>query len=112
MAAPPPPAVQPPKPEPKPIDVAGALAQQVLSIKQSKAVPLSQLFVLVEEMAGVPIKYDSKELGAAAAALDDYETLDLRDTTVAEILRVLVEKAGLQYDIQTDGIHLYAPNGS
>jgi len=93
-------------PDPKPIDVAARLRQPILRFDQPQAVPVRELLAQVEEMAGVPIRYEqptSKNLGQT---LDQRISLKLTGTTAGGILQAILERAGLTYRIETDGIRV------
>ncbi len=91
----------------KKIDVPAALAQKIQSYGLTRPVPFRSLLLDIEEMAGVPIRFDEKELGTAAGLLKKPVTLKtLQETTVGQILRALVEQVGLVYKIEADGIRL------
>ena len=96
----------PPQPSKK-IDVPAALAQKIQSYGLTRPVPFRSVLLDIEEMAGVPIRFDENELVTAAGMLDKPVSLKtLQETTVGQILRALVERVGLVYKIEADRIRL------
>jgi hypothetical protein len=100
------PGVVPPKPAPPPLDVQAALGQRVKKIEQSKPARLTDLLLLVEELSGVPIKYSREELGLAAAKLDEQISFTLDAPTAGDVLRTILERAGLDYRIEPNRIQI------
>jgi predicted Zn finger-like uncharacterized protein len=97
-------APEPPIAAPKParvVDVAGALAQKIRRFDQSQAAPLEEVLFLLEEMAGVPIRYDPQMLRDGMRV-----SFKAEDTTIGGILEELLERAQLTYEIERDGIRL------
>ena len=95
--------------KPKRVDVAAALKQPILRFQQSKQVPFRILLDEVAELSGVPIRFDSK-FRFIAERLDRPVQLNLEKVTVADILQSLVEKVGLAYKIDLDGIRIVQPS--
>ena len=94
-----------PPPVPKPhVNVKAALEQRILRFAQIQPSPFSQLLMQVEEMAGVPIRYDKKEIDSTILAKP--LTLALTDTTVGDILQAIVHRVGLVHEIKNDGIQI------
>jgi hypothetical protein len=107
----------PPKPErepmperepgaPAPINPQLALDLKLSSIEQTKPVPLKDLLMLVEEMAGVPIEIDREKLGAAAARLDQEQTLKMVNPSLREILKKLLDQTGLDFQVDKECIRV------
>ena len=84
---------------PEPIDITAALSQPILKFQQQKAIPLRELLTLVEEMAGVPIRYNSTVSADESKLLGELVSLQLEMTTVGEILRTLLKQVDLDYEI-------------
>lgn len=89
--------------EPKRVDVAAALAQPILRFQQTKPQPFGHLLDELEEMAGVPMRFDKE---AIAAELLLPVAVQLENVTVKGILQSLVAKVGLTYKVETDGIRI------
>lgn len=98
----PPPVAAPPQT----IDVVQALAQPIRKFDQSRAVPVRDLLLLIEEMTAVPIRYDRFAGGRRHAAFDRPVSLVLDRTTAGGILDAVVAQADLAYEIHADGIEL------
>ncbi len=96
-----------PEPEPaKPVDIPAALAVKIVKFEQLQNVPFQELLDQVEEMCGVPIR-PAKELPEATAGFwTQPVSLNLKQTTVQQILETLLEKQNLTYTIQKDHIQL------
>jgi hypothetical protein len=95
------------KPEaPPPIDVAAALRQKIKRIEQTKPARLTDLLLLVEELAGVPIRYDREQLGADASKLDEQISFTLDEPTARDVLETILERAGLGYRIEANRIQI------
>lgn len=93
--------------EPKPLDVAGALAQPILQFEQQTPQPLEILLDELEELVGVPIRFDKQKL---AARMRRRVAVKLKNTTVEAILRALLAEAGLAYKIEADGLRVVVPS--
>jgi len=91
----------------KKVDVEAALKQRIRSFRQVRAIPFRQLLLQVEEMAGIPIRLDEDQLGAAATKLDQPVSLESENTTVGDLLQALLRKIGLAYEIEADGIRIH-----
>jgi len=87
---------------PKPLDVASALLQPIASYRTTQPVPLQTLLKELQDMAGVPIHAD----GLAVA--NKPITVRLQSTSVGDILRVVLEQAGLSYTSNVDGVRLHS----
>lgn len=108
-----PPAVPEVKPEPPPkpipvvvkLDIEAMLAQKLKSF-ETPAQPKSrrEILELIEELLGAPIRYDADELGQKN--LDRSISIDLENTTVGGVLKVLLDSAGWEYIVEDSGIRL------
>lgn len=102
-----PPVPKAPDPEPPmPLDIPAALAVKLVKFEQTQNVPLKELLFQVEELAGVPIR-----LADNAPSNDDSVwslgvSLRLKDTTVGDVLKAVLEKAKLRYTIESDHIRI------
>lgn len=100
-----------PEPAPKPmpvvvkLDIEAMLAQKLKSF-ETPAQPKSrrEILELVEELLGAPIRYDADELGQKN--LDRSISIDLENTTVGGVLKVLLDSAGWEYIVEDSGIRL------
>lgn len=99
--------VAPVKPKRDPIDVAARLRQPLIRFEQVRPATARGLIEQLEEMTGgVPIVFDVKELGDAAAGLDRNVSLSLKSPTLADVLQAVVEKAGLRWEIDGETIRI------
>eukprot|EP00913_Durusdinium_trenchii_P013428 g12609.t1 len=89
--------------KPKTVDVAAALDQPILRFEQSSPQPLRILLDELEELIGLPVRYDKQAL---AGKLDERVALKLENTTVKQILEGIAAKAGLEYKVEADGLRL------
>jgi hypothetical protein len=89
---------------PEAVDPRAALSQRILRFRQPEPVPFSKLLVQVEELAGVPLRYEKDVL--SAETLKTPVTLDLSMTTVGDILTALLRQVGLAHEVDKDGIRL------
>jgi DNA-directed RNA polymerase subunit RPC12/RpoP len=88
------------------IDLADSLKQPITGFDQPRSKPLAEVLVSVAEMAGARITVDRDELGPAAARLAEPVALHLENTTVGDILRGLLQPAGLAYRIEGDHLRV------
>lgn len=88
------------------IDLAAALSQQVLAFDQPKPAPLEQLLVQVESLAGVPIQFDRAQLGENGNKLDTPVSVRLEKVSVEEILKALLDQAGLTFRLEEDRVRI------
>lgn len=100
--------VAPDKAKRDPIDVAARLRQPLASFDQARPATARSLFETLEEMIGVPVLLDAKDLGPSAAALDQKLTLKLKSTTVADLLTAVADRTGLQWQIEGETIRMKA----
>jgi hypothetical protein len=63
----------------------------------------------VEEMAGVPIRYDASERGGRSRLLDEPVSLQLEETTLGEILKALLKQVHLDYELGFNEIRIVFP---
>lgn len=102
------------QPAPKPpeqVNIKRRLEQPIARFEQIRPVAARQLLLQIEEMCGVPIRYDAQEL----AAIDWQKpvTLRLENTTVGDILAALLEQLAAHYVLEADTIRLHpGPAGS
>lgn len=100
----------------EPVDVASALKQPIRRFEQLRPAAFRDVLLLVEEMAGVPIRYDPKDGRQAKRDAEDvFErkvSFKLENTTVGEILDTLLAQVGFSYKIEADGIRLLPPKAS
>jgi hypothetical protein len=94
---------------PETIDITAALSQPILRYQQKKGVPLRKLLTDVEEMAGVPIRYNASERGDGSRLLDKPVALQLEMTTVGEILKTLLKQVHLEYELGFNEIRIVSP---
>lgn len=86
-------------------EVAARLGQRVLRFEQPAPVAFDTLRIQIEEIAGVPIRYD----GPAADAprfRDAAVRLALTDVTLAAVLDEAARQAGLGKIVAADGVRL------
>ena len=74
--------------------VEAKLNQKIARFDQPRPVPFVRLLETVEELAGVPIVWDLERVDDVQ--LQKSVTLQLKETTVAEILDTLLRQAGLE----------------
>jgi hypothetical protein len=91
---------------PEPIDVTAALSQPILRYQQKDAVSLRKQLMDVEEMAGVPIRFNDSERAEESALLDEPVSLLLENTTVGEILKGLLKQVHLEYELGFNEIRI------
>lgn len=92
--------------EPPPIDFDAAFEQPLKQFRQIRAIPRKDLLDLVAELLGAPIRYDREMLGESGAALEQTLAFELTETTVGRVLDKTLEKSGLTYDRERDGLRL------
>lgn len=102
VVVPAPVAEKPPEETPKPVApavlsaeaVEAKLQQKIVSFDQAKPVPFIKVLDSVEELAGVPIVWDLDRVDDEQ--LQKPVTLQLKQTTVGEILDTLLKQVGLE----------------
>jgi DNA-binding transcriptional ArsR family regulator len=92
--------------EPPPFDFDKALNQPLQQLRQSESISRNELLELLSELLGAPIRYEDDQLGALIAALEQKISLDLSDTTVGKVLDRVLEKTGIVYERERDGLRL------
>jgi hypothetical protein len=80
----------------KPIDIPAALSRKILKFEQTKPAAAFQLLLQIEELAGVRIEYDRKELGNAAERLDKQITLKRENASLEDLLDDVLKQINLQ----------------
>lgn len=101
--------LRPADPPEKIVDVQASLAQKVSSFRTSEPVEVERLLEDLEEMIGVPIRYDRKQLQSPIDRLKQTVILDLNNTTIEGVLKAALEKAGLAYKIESNEIQIRTP---
>jgi hypothetical protein len=91
---------------PQPIDVAAALAQPIAAYRVPEPTELRILLGEIEEMAGVPILPGPDNADWSDAVFDKAVAVQLRGTTVGEVLQVVLAEAGLAFAIEADTIRI------
>lgn len=91
---------------PQPVNVEAALAQPILRFEQKRSAPFEDLLLQVEEMAGVPVRFEKGRAHPPEEIAGRRVTLALENTTVGEILRALLKRVGLRYVVESDGIRI------
>ena len=86
------------------IDVDALLKQRLQKFETNQPRSRLQMIELVEELLGAPIRYDRGELGEKN--LERTISIDLENTTVAGVLKVIVESAGWEYFVEDNGLRL------
>jgi hypothetical protein len=90
-----------------PVDVSAGLAQHIVRFEQTKPVPLQDVLNFLEELLGVSIRGDKHEIADLDDLLQTPITVQLENTTVREILKEVLAKASLEFEVKPDGIHLH-----
>jgi hypothetical protein len=88
------------------VDVAAGLAQHIVRFEQVKPVPLQDVLSFLEELLAVPIRGDNHEIADLDDLLQTPVTFQLENTTVREVLKAVLAKAGLTFEIEVDAIHI------
>lgn len=86
------------------INVAAALAQQVLRFENAGKATRRQLIAEVAELAGIAINIDPQLKPTASAPLDAKPVIKLKDTTAKGILTALLNETGLVYKVRPKGL--------
>ncbi|MEZ6067873.1 MAG: hypothetical protein R3B90_19660 [Planctomycetaceae bacterium] len=106
-----PPMVADPQPRP-PVeyDIEQALGQRITRFAQVRPAKFLDLIRQIEEMAAIPISTREIAEGPLSGRLDREVSVELRDTTVGELLDALLAKVDLRYESGRDfGIRIKAP---
>jgi hypothetical protein len=97
------------KPKPVPVvvklDLEAMLGQRLKSF-ETPAQPKSrrEIIELLEELLGAPIRYTPDELGEKN--LDRSISIDLENTTIGGVLKVLLDSAGWEYIVEDNGLRI------
>jgi hypothetical protein len=91
-------------PVPAKIDVEELLKQRLQKFETSQPITRQHLIELVEELVGVPIRYDREELGEKN--LERTISINLETTTVGGVLKVLLDAAGWEYVVEGNSLRL------
>lgn len=97
-----------PLPEVKPLDIPGALSRKVLKFDQAKPAAAFKLILQIEELSGIRIEYDRKQLGAAADRLDKQITLRKENASLEELLDDVLKQIDLQRQSEATCIRIVA----
>ena len=89
-----------------PVDVAAGLAQHIVRFEQTKPVPLQDVLSFLEELLAVSIKGDKHDIADLDDLLQTPVTFQLENTTVREILKSVLTKVGLTFEVEADTIRL------
>jgi hypothetical protein len=89
------------------VDVSAGLAQHIVRFEQAKPVPLQDVLNFLEELLGAPIRGDKHDIADLDDVLQTPITVQLENTTVRQILKEVLAKAGLGFEVAADGIHLH-----
>ncbi|MCA9056189.1 MAG: hypothetical protein KDA75_20295, partial [Planctomycetaceae bacterium] len=93
-------------------DVEGALSQPIVRFSQVRGVPFADLLPQLQDLAGVPVQFTSDDDARREAVLTREVSVELRDTTVGEILDAVLKQVGLQSETGREfGIRLLIPTG-
>lgn len=90
----------------KPLDLEQSLRRPIVLYDLPHARPLYEWLPEVADLIGAPIRFDEAELGNAAAGLKTPVRIRLENTTVGDILAILLKPAGLTYRAAGDHIRL------
>ncbi|MEZ6057361.1 MAG: hypothetical protein R3C01_11725 [Planctomycetaceae bacterium] len=91
-------------------DIERALAQKLSRYSQTKPAKVSDLLDQLEEMLNIPVNRDAVATSPQADHLEKLLTLDLRDTTLQQLLDTIAEKSNLHYTATRDqGIVIFPP---
>ncbi len=86
--------------------MAAGLAQHIVRFEQIKPVPLQDVLSFLEELLAVSIRGDHHEIADLDDLLQTPVTFQLENTTVREVLKAVLAKAGLTFEVEVDAIHL------
>jgi len=102
-AAPAPVGAAPQKPT---VDIAAGLRQRILRFEQPRPAALRDVLAILEEMVSVPIRGDQRDIPDLDDLLQTPVTFDLQNTTVGDVLKAVLAKAKLSYEVEADSIRL------
>ena len=94
-------------PNTPPVDVSAGLAQHIVRFEQAKPVPLQDVLTFMEELLAVSIRGDKHEIPDLDDVLQTPITIQLENTTVRQILKEVLAKAGLTFEAAAGGIRLH-----
>ncbi len=78
----------------------------IVRFEQLKPVPLQDVITFLEELLAVPIHGDKHEIADLDDLLQTPVTFELENTTVRQVLKAVLAKAGLTFEVAPDAIHL------
>jgi hypothetical protein len=88
------------------VDIAAGLAQHIVRFEQTKPVPVQDVLSFLEELLAVSIKGDKHDIADLDDLLQTPVTFQLENTTVREILKSVLAKVGLTFEVEGDAIRL------
>jgi hypothetical protein len=88
------------------VDVAAGLSQRIVRFEQIKPVPLQDVLSFLEELLAVSIRGDKREIVDLDDLLQTPVTFELENTTVRQLLKAVLAKAGLTFEVGPDAIRL------
>ena len=86
------------------IDVEELMKQRLLKFATDKPNTREQILDQLEELLGIPIRFDREELGEKN--LQRVISINLESTTVGGVLKVLLEQSNWEYSIEDQGLRL------
>jgi hypothetical protein len=89
------------------VDVEAGLSQHIVRFEQIKPVPLQDVLTFLEELLAVPIRGDRHEIADLDDSLQTPITFQLENTTVRQVLKTVLLKASLTFEVAPDSIHLH-----
>ncbi len=92
-------------PDKPPFDINKHLQNKVLSYQQTKPTAISIVLQEIEELIGVQL--DRTQLTEAQLAVQI--TVEQTDVTFLDLLTVIIDEAGLRYEVQTQSIKILSP---
>jgi hypothetical protein len=97
-------------PDLREIDVAGQLALPIEEFSQMRPVQVRLLLRQIAELSAVPIDLSEVETEPWRTKLDEPATVELRQTTIREVLEEIVRRAELSYRHRDGVIFVTPPN--
>jgi hypothetical protein len=88
------------------VDVVAGLSQRIVRFEQIKPVPLQDVLNILEELLAVSIRGDKHEIADLDDLLQTPVTFNLENTTVRQVLKTVLAKVGLTFEVEPDAIHL------
>ena len=92
-----------PNPQVVRVDVESKLAQKVVLYKQPK-ISRRILIDALQEQLGIPIRYDSEELGQSR--LEEKIAFELQNTTLGEVVKTVAQSAHWRIEVEDTGLRL------